>query len=434
MEIIRQFKTILITKDYCQLNNGLHAHSTTMKNTWLITLAILSSCLYSCTETELNEPEKNQLYYKVVGSYHDDHLLSSRIVKDNELLITGYTVDQFMDERLFVSKLGNDGMLQWASHSKNLINSRFFDGLQMSGKQLYACFGCQYKEGDQVKMFLSYLDDTGNYVDSLNFNITASSINGAQLIEETDDNLLLLVQYINQNNNYISTYRVSASNELRLISKQLIPMDFHQAIKVSAKHNGAHYLVSSASQASGVRKAWLAKVKNGFLEWWNVTDYNGQWLTGNDVTISNNKIIVLSNIYSKTETQKGALLTKVSASGQVLSQQECDLGYDKNKGYAVSIDTDNKGNFIFVSNVSTDLEGTNNSQDITYSLTNYKGELVLSNSYGSHGTHSDNGNSAWQINFLPNKNESLIVGHIDLLNNIDICTIKVNKKGQWIVQ
>lgn len=402
-----------------------------MKTSLLFSLAILSLLFSACSETIIENPEDNELFYKLVGSYHDDHILSASLVKDNELLLTGYTTDQFDDKRLFVSKIDAYGMMDWTTASSEKTNSRLFDGLYLSNADQYVCFACEYLVEDTIQLSVMYFNTEGVVEDSISYQLEGDEIESAKIIEAADQSLSVLIQYVKGTDNYLSTYKVA--DDLSLVSEQILPMEFHDGIKVSELHSDAHYLTSSVTEATGERKLWVAKLKAGFIEWWTVTDYEGQWLTGDDILIRNSRIMVLSNIHVDEDNFKGALITKISLSGEVVEQSEFDLGYDKETGYVVSVDTDNEGNLLFVSNVSTDTGTTNNSQDIVYSLTDDSGQVIVSSSYGSHGLLNDKGNEVTRVFYLPNENMSLIIGHMDLINNIDICLLKVDHSGQWII-
>ncbi len=403
-----------------------------MKKSIFTIMGLLALFVLGC-ETELNTSINSQYYYKIYGTYYNDHIQSIYQLNDGSWLISGYNIDEADSTWAFICKSNPDGMVDWDTSFNDQMNTKAFDAIySSSGENILVATA---SEVNTNTCYLSVIEmgmqgDITFRMDSLIHVLSICDLK----IRQLQDGSIRLFSLVNME------AELSGKN-----SQFLLVHDYYRdngivkkvSYEIDEKTEGSIVVKNSNSNTAYVGFTFYEKASDSYTDI-RLMAINGKYITWNKTFGSNNisetcsdmimenQGITLSGNYEDAGSY-GIYMLNTDLNGNQIASSTIQFDVYSESWGINSFVLNDSNNFVFTGYLNTGIDRS----DIIFLETKHDGRIVRYNRFGSQGARQGN-NIGFKVMFQENINGYILAGELEPVNNSDICIFSLDREGNWV--
>lgn len=390
---------------------------------------------YSCSDVHLKDPVENRFYYKLYGSYYNEHVNRAIENENGGLYIAGYSKANETN-RAYVSRTLPDGMVDWDEIFEGVEKSVAYN-INTTAQSVYFSLS-QEVTTDTSRIYLLRYDHSGNRQDSISTLVQADSIANIGVIIDGNDvtlvtHLLREDKSTKSKEGYIFIHDASG-NELIAEDSVKFNQKVIGKIKIQYYKENQFFLAATVHEdgKKGKEGIRVLSVINNSVVWDKIFGETDMDESCEDFQILHETLVIAGN-YEDVSGNKSIHMLFIDTEGTPIDKQSFKvLGVPDNISCA-SFTENNDGNYVFAGNYTVNITGDVVNEVFMFLECLPDGTVDKLVQIGTDDASNAGSNKAKTIIYKNEVNEYLFVGELNAYNNSDICVMNLDKDGQWIM-
>lgn len=401
-----------------------------MKSSIFTLTLILTFFLTGC-ETELNSYVSDKYYYKLYGTFHNDHMQAIHQLNDGWLLVGSYE-GEADSSWAFVCKSLPDGMMDWDTAFNDNMNAKAYDAIYTSGGDILVAVA---KQDNENKCYLSVVEmSIEGTIDNTTDTLVNASLFKDLKIRQMGDGTIRLFSLVkltptssqNELNNIFVHDYYPDSGLVENVSYE-IDTRTEDEIVVTNRGNTSYlgFTFYENEQVSDAKDIRLMAICGKYIEWNSSFGSQGVTETCSDILVEDQGLTIAGN-YSDSDSYEVVVLN-TDFNGYQLATTNIQFEDYAGQWGINSMTVNDSNNFVFTGEINTGVDRT----DIIFLETTRAGGYIRDKRFGSFGESQGN-SKGLKIKYLENSNNYILAGELAPINNTDICVFSLDRLGNWI--